>query len=142
MRRAREDDNLRLTGFEDPTLFLARMKRMATSSPLGDGEKVLASNGGDSKAPVADGASGSYELAPAISLNLLEGGKLDFESTKGKVVMVDFWATWCVPCLSEIPMFNELYKEHKAHGFELIAISLDDEGAAKVRPFVKAHPMS
>ena len=56
--------------------------------------------------------------------------------------MVDFWATWCVPCLSEIPTFNELYKAHKARGFELIAISLDDEGAAKVRPFVKAHPMN
>ena len=140
--KGREDESLRLTGFEDPSLFLARMKRMASSSPLGDGEKALASNGGDSKAPVADGASGSYEMAPSISMKLLEGGKLDVESLRGKVVMVDFWATWCVPCLSEIPMFNGLYKTHKARGFELIAISLDDEGAKKVKPFVKAHPMS
>jgi thiol:disulfide interchange protein DsbD len=140
--KGREDENLRLTGFEDPKLFLGRMKRMAPSPPLGDGEKVMAANGGDSKAAVADGAPGTYEMAPAISLNLLEGGTVDLQSLKGKVVMVDFWATWCVPCLSEIPMFNELYKAHKSRGFELIAISVDDEGVKKVRPFVKAHPMN
>ena len=56
-------------------------------------------------------------------------------------VLVDFWATWCVPCISEIPMFNELKKEYQPRGVEVIAISLDEEGAAKVKPFLKAHPM-
>ena len=101
----------------------------------------MAANAGDSTATVADAASGTYEMSPAISLNLLEGGKLDLQSLKGKVVMFDFWATWCVPCLSEIPTFNELSKANKARGFEMIGISMDDEGAAKVKPFVKAHPM-
>jgi thiol-disulfide isomerase/thioredoxin len=66
---------------------------------------------------------------------------LKLESLRGKVVLVDFWATWCVPCLSEIPMFNQLKKDYQPRGVEVIAISLDEEGAAKVKPFLKVHPM-
>ena len=76
-----------------------------------------------------------------MSLSLLNGGALTIESLRGKVVLLDFWATWCVPCLSEIPMFNQLKKDYQPRGVEVVAISTDEEGAAKVKPFLKSHPM-
>jgi thiol-disulfide isomerase/thioredoxin len=75
-------------------------------------------------------------------LNLLSGGTLDLASLRGKVVLVDFWATWCVPCISEIPMFNQFQKQYRGRGFELVAVSLDEEGAEKVKPFLKRYPMN
>ena len=132
--------DLRLEGFEKPTVFLARMKRV--ESPSGATGTTLAKNINDRKAPVADAVPGSaVEPAPAIALKLLNGGTINLETLRGKVLLVDFWATWCVPCLSEIPMFNQLKKDYQSRGVEIIAISLDEEGAAKVKPFVKAHPM-
>jgi thiol:disulfide interchange protein DsbD len=137
----KERPELRLEGFEKPSAFLEkRMKQVA--SPVGAGGPALTKNIGDSKAPVADAVAGSApEPAPAVAMNLLNGGVLKLESLRGKVVLVDFWATWCVPCLSEIPMFNQLKKDYQPRGVEVIAISLDEEGAAKVKPFLKAHPM-
>jgi len=136
----REFGDLRLEGFEKPAAFVARMKRVE-SSPAAT-TTALAKNIADTKAPLADATSGSpAEPAPELSLNLLNGGTLKLESLKGKVAIVDFWATWCVPCLSEIPMFNQLKKDYQARGLEVIAISLDEEGAARVKPFLKAHPM-
>ncbi|HYV03454.1 MAG TPA: redoxin domain-containing protein, partial [Blastocatellia bacterium] len=135
----RELANLRLEGFEKPSAFLGRMKQVE-SPPAGS--LKLAKNAVDSKSPVADAASGSSsEPAPSINFALLSGGTLALDSLRGKVVIVDFWATWCVPCLSEIPMFNELKREYQPRGVEVIAISLDEEGATKVKPFLKAHPM-
>jgi thiol:disulfide interchange protein DsbD len=137
----KERSELRLEGFEKPSAFLEkRMKQVA--SPVGASGPALAKNIGDPKAPVADAAPGSAtEPAPAVGLNLLNGDVLKLESLRGKVALVDFWATWCVPCLSEIPMFNQLKKDYQPRGVEVIAISLDEEGAAKVKPFLKAHPM-
>jgi len=137
----RELGKLRLEGFEKPAAFLEnRMKKV--ESAVG-GNPALAENIADPTKPVADAAAGAAsEPAPALSLNLLNGGVLALNSLQGKVVVVDFWATWCVPCLSEIPMFNQLKKDYQPRGVEVIAISLDEEGAAKVKPFLKAHPMS
>ncbi|MEK6406022.1 MAG: cytochrome c biogenesis protein CcdA [Acidobacteriota bacterium] len=137
----RELGDLRLEGFEKAAAFVARMKQVEPSPSAGV-VQTLAKNTAGAKAAVADAASGAApELAPAISLNLLNGGALSLESLRGKVVVVDFWATWCVPCLSEIPMFNQLKKDYQPRGVEVVAISLDEEGAAKVKPFLKAHPM-
>ena len=137
----RELGKLRLEGFEKPAAFLEnRMKKV--ESAVG-GNPALAENIADPTKPVADAAAGAAsEPAPALSLNLLNGGVLALNSLQGKVVVVDFWATWCVPCLSEIPMFNQLKKDYQPRGVEVIAISLDEEGAVKVKPFLKAHPMS
>jgi thiol:disulfide interchange protein DsbD len=75
-------------------------------------------------------------------LTRLEGGPLDTASLAGKVVVVDFWATYCVPCIKEIPMFNKLQAEYGPKGLVVIGASQDEEGAEKVKPFLKAHPMN
>ncbi|MBZ5640084.1 MAG: TlpA family protein disulfide reductase [Acidobacteriia bacterium] len=75
--------------------------------------------------------------APNFSLPNLDGKAVRLSDSAGKVRLVDFWATWCAPCREEIPSFKELYAQYKDQGFELIAISMDDEGATVVRPFVE-----
>lgn len=139
----KERKDLRLEGFEKPEKFLARMKQIesAPDGELADG--VIASNKTDEiealKAAFAN-ANLSFDPLPAGNLTLLNGRKLDLGSLRGKVVLIDFWATWCLPCISEIPIFNELNKQYKADGLELIAVSLDEQGAAIVKPFLKEHP--
>jgi thiol:disulfide interchange protein DsbD len=81
--------------------------------------------------------------APPSGLPLaskLEGGTIDTAALSGKVVVVNFWATWCVPCIQEIPSFNKLHKDFAAQGVAVLGISMDDE-AARVQPFLKKHPM-
>ena len=60
---------------------------------------------------------------------------------RGKVVMVNFWATWCPPCLEEMPAMERLYRRHKDAGFTLVAISVDAD-PKKVRPFVSEHKLT
>jgi thiol:disulfide interchange protein DsbD len=82
--------------------------------------------------------------APPSSLpqaSKLEGGNIDTAALSGKVVVVNFWATWCVPCIQEIPGFNKLHKDFAGQGVAVLGISMDDEGAARVQPFLKKHPM-
>jgi thiol:disulfide interchange protein DsbD len=61
--------------------------------------------------------------------------------TKGKVVVVNFWATWCVPCIREIPSFNKLHQEFSKQGVAVLGIGMDDEGAERIKPFLVKHPM-
>jgi thiol:disulfide interchange protein DsbD len=68
----------------------------------------------------------------------LSGAPVD---TAGKVAVVNFWATYCVPCIQEIPSFNKLHKELGAQGVAVVGVSMDEDGAELVAPFLKKHPM-
>jgi thiol-disulfide isomerase/thioredoxin len=61
-----------------------------------------------------------------FELSTIEGRKVKLSDLKGKVVMVNFWATWCQPCIKEIPLFVKTYEKYKDRGFEILAISVDD----------------
>jgi thiol:disulfide interchange protein DsbD len=91
------------------------------------------------------GAARSTPAAPPGSglpqVTKLDGSPLDTAALTGKVVVVNFWATWCVPCIQEIPGFNKLYRDLGAKGVAVLGISMDEEGAPRVEPFLKKHPM-
>ena len=81
----------------------------------------------DSMTNTADeDTSSSFQLAPAFTLLSTELEEVSLSDYEGKVIIVDFWATWCKPCQEEIPRFIELYDEYQAQGFEMIGISTDD----------------
>jgi thiol:disulfide interchange protein DsbD len=71
----------------------------------------------------------------------LDGATLDTSAFSGKVVVVNFWATWCVPCIAEIPGFNKLNQQLGGKGVVVLGVSMDEEGAERVRPFLRKHPM-
>jgi cytochrome c biogenesis protein CcmG, thiol:disulfide interchange protein DsbE len=74
------------------------------------------------------------ETAPALVLTAFDGTSIDLAKLRGKVVLVNFWATWCVPCRKEMPTLDAFYRRHRGQGFELIGISIDfARDAAKMR---------
>ncbi|MBI2155085.1 MAG: TlpA family protein disulfide reductase [Candidatus Rokubacteria bacterium] len=80
--------------------------------------------------------------APNVTLPTLQGRPLALSELKGKVVLVNFWATWCIPCQWEMPLMEKLYQAYKAKGFVIVAISLDQEGRAVVESFVKERKLT
>ncbi|MBI5624359.1 MAG: TlpA family protein disulfide reductase [Elusimicrobia bacterium] len=74
--------------------------------------------------------------AADFALPDLSGKTVRLSDFKGRVVLVDFWATWCAPCLEELPDLKALYSKRKDLGFTIVGISIDDEGKEVVAPFV------
>ena len=78
--------------------------------------------------------------APAFTANLIDGQSFSLASAKGQVVIINFWATWCSPCMQEMPAFERYYQQHKDQGLRLIAVSLDEPvDDTKVRGVMKAY---
>ncbi|MEW6544462.1 MAG: TlpA disulfide reductase family protein [Nitrospirota bacterium] len=73
--------------------------------------------------------------APNFQLRDLEGRSVTLASYRGRVVLVNFWATWCGPCRVEMPGMEALYREFSRKDFEILAVSTDQQGAAVTRPF-------
>jgi thiol-disulfide isomerase/thioredoxin len=82
------------------------------------------------------------QKAPNFSLQTQNGKVIELSKLKGKVVLVNFWATWCPPCRAEIPDFIEVYNSYKSKGFEIVGIALDEEGWSKVAPYMKEAKMN
>jgi peroxiredoxin len=74
--------------------------------------------------------------APEFALKDADGRTVRLSDYRGKVVMLNFWATWCGPCKMEIPWFMDFQRKHKDRGFAIIGVSMDDEGWEAVKPFV------
>jgi peroxiredoxin len=90
-----------------------------------------------------EGASGigtaEGSIPPSFALPNLSGNQVTLSDYKGKVVVLDLWATWCPPCRVEIPFLVELYEEHKDAGLVVVGIGLDDGGANVLRPFAEQN---
>jgi len=102
-----------------------------------------------SSSPALDKASGSAQVAPKIgyrppnfSLRNLEGGTVELDSFRGKVIFINFWATWCIPCRAEMPLMEKLYQELKDKDFVMLAVSEDLDGKSIVEPFVKEYKLN
>jgi thiol:disulfide interchange protein len=91
------------------------------------------------KAVAAPTVSASSSELDSIPITTLDGAPFDRAALKGKVVVVDLWATWCVPCREEIPAFNKLNDRLK--DAVIVGVAMDEEGAPIVRKFLKDHPM-
>jgi cytochrome c biogenesis protein CcmG/thiol:disulfide interchange protein DsbE len=86
-------------------------------------------------------SSASLKAAPDFTVVDLDGKKLSLSDYQGKVVLLDFWATWCTPCREEIPHFVEMQKKFGPQGFQVIGISMDDN-AKPVREFYRQYNLN
>jgi peroxiredoxin len=66
-------------------------------------------------------------LAPDFTLHAMDGPNLRLQEQRGRVVMINFWATWCGPCRQEMPQLSKLYEKYKASGFVLLGVNVDDD---------------
>ena len=80
--------------------------------------------------------------APELILKDLQGNTVKLSDLKGKVVLVDFWATWCQPCTIMIPWFIEFQNRYGPQGFAVLGVAMDDEGLSAVKPYVAKSAMN
>jgi peroxiredoxin len=104
---------------------------------------LLASCSRPSSLPTGDLKSqGQRKPAPNFSLKDSDGNAVNLADYRGKVVLVNFWATWCGPCEAEIPWFIEFEKKYKDQGFAVLGVSMDDDGWKSVRPYIASHKIN
>lgn len=118
---------------EDPYLELATLVRYEHVNASLDNPKFAAAM---SKLEADDRRREHADF----TLTDLQGNTWTLQNLKGKVVLVNFWATWCPPCRKEMPDLDALYKEFKDRG--LIVLAISDEDAAKVRSYIQEHNVS
>ncbi|HEV3334048.1 MAG TPA: cytochrome c biogenesis protein CcdA [Bryobacteraceae bacterium] len=109
----------------DPQEYLAFLNKGATAAPATPAAPVVA----------------AAKAGDLPQVTKLDGAALDAASLSGKVVVVNFWATWCVPCVGEIPGFNKVSREYGSKGVVVVGVAMDEEGLERVQPFLKKHPM-
>jgi thiol-disulfide isomerase/thioredoxin len=103
-------------------------------SPGGKNESVPATGGG----ATAKASSDDLTMAPEVTFKDLQGGDVKLSSFRGKVVIVNFWATWCEPCQIEIPWMIGFQQKYGPKGFTILGVAMDDEGKSVVQPYVQS----
>ncbi len=124
--------------------LLQRANSPQTTSAL---ENIIAAIKGRNDERLADVVTGLEGTLRRLQLpgkpiqvagKTVDGKDFNIDSLKGKVVLVDFWATWCGPCVAELPHLKALYEGYRAKGFEIVGISLDSE-RAELEGFLKSR---
>ena len=82
------------------------------------------------------------EVAPDFMLRKLGGDTISLANYRGKVVFLNFWATWCPPCVEEMPSMEMLYQKLQGREFEILAINVGGEGEKIIRPFMDKHSLT
>jgi peroxiredoxin len=86
--------------------------------------------------------AGDRKSAPEFSLKDADGKTVTLADYKGKVVLLNFWATWCAPCKIEIPWFADFEQRFKDRGFAVVGVSLDEDGWEQVKPYIQANKIN
>ncbi len=100
------------------------------------GEEVMSR---ETDAPAGEIGVDDGDYPPPFTLPDLEGNQVSLSDYRGKVVVLDLWATWCGPCRAEIPLLVELYEELKDEGLVVVGVGLDRGGAGVLKPFVASN---
>jgi peroxiredoxin len=87
-------------------------------------------------------AHNDRKAAPNFTLTDSDGAKVKLADYHGKVVLLNFWATWCGPCQIEIPWFKEFEQQYKSKGFEVVGVSMDEDGWSAVKPYMAEHKLN
>jgi peroxiredoxin len=103
---------------------------------------IVASFAVTTNAPADLTPADSRKAASDFNLEDSSGALITLSSYKGRVVLLDFWATWCTGCKQEIPWYVEFQDKYKRRGLSAIGVSLDDDGWKSVKPFLRQHKIN
>jgi peroxiredoxin len=92
--------------------------------------------------PAPEKSEANRKPAPNFTLKDANGNSVSLSDYKGKVVLLNFWATWCGPCQLEIPWFQQFQQQYKSRGFEVLGVSMDDDGWQAVKPYLTEHKIN
>jgi cytochrome c biogenesis protein CcmG/thiol:disulfide interchange protein DsbE len=111
------------------------------SACVGESSRVLQffTGKGSSPASLAFARPADRKMAPDFTLNDASGKPVTLSDFRGKVVLLNFWATWCAPCRIEIPWFSELQQTYEGRDFVVLGVSLDEDGWTSVKPYMDQH---
>ncbi len=97
---------------------------------------------GDPYAPLALIRPAKKTVAKEFALPGPKGSVVKLRDFRGKVVLLNFWATWCLPCVEEMPAIEQLYQRYRERGLVVLAVSEDTEGEKVVTPFLQEHTLT
>jgi thiol-disulfide isomerase/thioredoxin len=116
-------------------LLLSLAVALALSAPIRD-------------LPLAQADAGSSTISadelkalPSINLKDFEGKAVSADELRGNIVVLDFWATWCAPCIVEIPALNKLQEKYEEQGVKVVGVTMASGEAKEVKPFITRHKM-
>lgn len=128
-------------------MVLRAYTRLALAAIAAGGIACLASCSGSSTAQQTTQTqlppeAGNRKPAPDFALQDENGATLRLSDLRGKVVLLNFWATWCGPCQMEIPWFIQFQQTYRSKGLEVVGVSMDEDGWKVVKPYVQEHKMN
>jgi peroxiredoxin len=107
-----------------------------------NGGRASSSSGAAGAPAISGPGAAEGAMAPEFKLPDIDGRSVSLSDFKGKVVVVNFWATWCPPCRAEVPDFVRMQAKYRDRGLQFVGLSIDAGGAHDVRPFAQENDIN